>query len=281
MTKPLIRFKKFHYYLIPLISLIVWWGMLIALLAAWAAQGKPIYSFMSRYQNPVYISDVAATNLQPLFIACSSFQAIFFVGTLVMGIYLRKKEKIQPYISTTQPKFAIASVVCAVIGQLGIIFTSIFNTNHFHTLHLTMVGIFIAFCFFACCCDFVVSFKFGNNPDKLNPLHDGVKFGTWKWANLYMVSFFLKCVWLAAAFSFVICFGYFMGHMSRGLSASFEWLIAFWYGLLLILWSMDLFPSALRHYRRKHPNVYQEKNNEPPLTSLGSEEATFVNSQDV
>ena len=106
-------------------------GMLIAMLSCWGAQGRPIYSFMNgEYQNPVYISDIGATNLQPLFISCSGFQAIFFVGTLIMGFYLRYKSgKIQPYISKHQPRLAIASIVCAAIGQLGIVFVAIFNTK--------------------------------------------------------------------------------------------------------------------------------------------------------
>lgn len=79
-SKPLIRFQVIHYYLIPIIALIVWWGMLIAMLSCWGAQGRPIYSFMNgEYQNPVYISDIGATNLQPLFISCSGFQAIFLL----------------------------------------------------------------------------------------------------------------------------------------------------------------------------------------------------------
>lgn len=39
---------------------------------------------------------------------------------------------------------------------------------------------------------------------------------------------------------------------SKSKSAIFEWLISFWYGLLLVMWSMDLLPSALRKYRFKH-----------------------------
>ncbi|EEQ45212.1 conserved hypothetical protein [Candida albicans WO-1] len=257
-SKPLIRFQVIHYYLIPIIALIVWWGMLIAMLSCWGAQGRPIYSFMNgEYQNPVYISDIGATNLQPLFISCSGFQAIFFVGTLIMGFYLRYKSgKIQPYISKHQPRLAIASIVCAAIGQLGIVFVAIFNTKNFHPVHISMVGVFIAFCFLACVCDFTISFIFGTNPAKLDPVHDQVVFGTSKYANLYFVSFMLKLVWLFAAVAFAICFGVYMKNDQNSKSAIFEWLISFWYGLLLVMWSMDLLPSALRKYRFKHPDMY-------------------------
>lgn len=232
--------------------------MLIAMLSCWGAQGRPIYSFMNgEYQNPVYISDIGATNLQPLFISCSGFQAIFFVGTLIMGFYLRYKSgKIQPYISKHQPRLAIASIICAAIGQLGIVFVAIFNTKNFHPVHISMVGVFIAFCFLACVCDFTISFIFGTNPSKLDPVHDQVVFGTSKYANLYFVSFMLKLVWLFAAVAFAICFGVYMKNDQNSKSAIFEWLISFWYGLLLVMWSMDLLPSALRKYRFKHPDMY-------------------------
>ncbi|KAK6454875.1 uncharacterized protein RJT20DRAFT_146040 [Scheffersomyces xylosifermentans] len=256
MTHPLLRFKKIHYYIIPLISLVVWWAMLIAMLSAWSLQGKPEYWFMTEYQTPVYISDIGATNLKPLFISCAGFQSIFFVGTMVMELYLRTHHKLQPYVSTKQPKFAVISIICGIIGQLGILFVSIFDTNNFHTVHLSMVAVFILGCFFACFFNFLNSFIFGNYPQRLSPDHEKVIFGKRRWYNLYMVSFWLKCVWLIAAAGFAICFGYFMKKGNANLSASFEWTISFWYGLLLVMWAIDLFPSAVKHYRRRHPEEF-------------------------
>lgn len=256
----LLRFKKIHYYVIPLVALTVWWGMLIALLSAWSLQGKPVYAFMSvALQQPVYISDVAATNLQPLFIACTGFQMFFFVGTLVMEYVLRQKHKLQPYVSRKQVLFARISIVLAVLGQLAILFVLIFKTTTFHAVHITMVALFIFFIFWACFFNFLNSFLFGNLPARLHPNHERVIFGKHKWANLYMVSFFIKLFWLLAAAAFAICFGYYMGALQDSMSASFEWTIAFWYGLLLVLWSLDLFPSAVKHYRLRHPEEFSKE----------------------
>lgn len=271
MTHPLLRFKKIHYYVIPLVALVVWWGMLIALLSCWSLQGHPIYSFMlPDTQDPVYISDVGATNLQPLFISCTGFQLIFFIGTMVMEYVLRTKQKLQPYVSSKQPKFAIVSIICAILGQLGILFVSIFKTTKYPTVHLTMVGVFIFFIFWACFFNFMNSFIFGNFPQRLHPNHERVIFGKHRWANLYMVSFFFKLVWLSAAFAFALCFGIFMEKGNDSLSAAFEWTISFWYGLLLVLWSMDLFPSAVKHYRLRHPEKFThefvDNHKSPPPT---------------
>lgn len=256
---PLLRFKIIHYYLIPLIALVVWWGMLIAMLACWSIQGHPIYKFMGyTKQDPVFISDIGATNLQPLFISCAGFQGIFFVGTILMGYILRSKKKLQPYVSTKQPRFAVTSLVFVIIGQLGILFVSIFNTNKFPRVHISMVGIFIAGCFFACVFDFINSFIFGHYPNRLSPGHEKVIFGKHRWSNLYMVSFWLKSFWLIAALALAICFGAFMEYGNDSLSACFEWTISFWYGVLLIMWSIDLFPSAVKHYRRRHPDEFDQ-----------------------
>lgn len=252
-----LRFKKIHYYLIPLVALVVWWGMLIALMSAWSIQGHPIYWFMGETdQNPVYISDIGATNLQPLFISCTGFQLIFFVGTLLMEYVLRRMKKLQPYVSNKQPWFAIVSIICAVIGQLGILFVSIFNTRNFHTVHITMVGVFIFFIFWACFFNFLNSFIFGNFPQRLHPNHERVIFGKHRWANLYMVSFFFKLLWLIVAVILAAFFGYEMKHDNDSISACFEWTISFWYGLLLVFWAIDLFPSAVKHYRIRHPEQY-------------------------
>lgn len=251
-----LRFKKIHYYLIPLIAVVVWWGMLIALLLAWSLQGKPMYNFMDTTQHPVYISDVGATNLQPLFIACTGFQLIFFVGSLLMEYILRTRKKLQPYVSNKQPWFAIVSIICALIGQLGILMVSIFNTNKFHTVHITMVAVFIFFVFWACFFNFLNSFIFGNFPQRLHPNHEKVIFGKHRWSNLYMVSFVFKLIWLISAVILAVFFGYYMKVGKDSNSASFEWTISFWYGLLLIFWAIDLFPSAVKHYRVRHPELY-------------------------
>jgi hypothetical protein len=274
------QFKKVHWYLVPIIALVVWWGMLIAMLSAWSLQGHPIYAFMGQTtQDPVYISDIGATNLQPLFISCAGFQALFFVGTLLMEYMLRQRHKLQPYVSTKQPKFAIALIVSAAIGQLGILFVSIFNTNAFHPVHISMVGIFIAFCCIACVFNFMNSFIFGWYPARLLPDHEKVVFGLNRMQNLYFVSFVAKCVWLVAAAIFAICFGAYMHSGNDSLSAIFEWTISFWYGVLLIMWAIDLFPSAIKHYKRRHPDEFpnerrlayhREKEDDGTILTLGA-----------
>lgn len=257
--------------------------MLIALISAWSLQGRPIYLFMNGIeQDPVYISDVGATNLQPLFISCTGFQLIFFVGTLVLEYVLRKKVKLQPYVSNKQPKFALISIFCAIIGQLGILFVSIFKTSKYHTVHITMVGVFIFFVFWACFFNFLNSFIFGNFPQRLHPNHEKVIFGKSRWANLYMVSFVFKLIWLIIAVVLAAFFGFYMKKDKNSKSASFEWTISFWYGVLLLFWAIDLFPLAVKHWQVHHseqlPTEFVDNHRSPdvsrPHTPLPNSELT-------
>lgn len=273
MSSHITRFTKFHYYLIPIVAAVVWWGMLIALLACWGAQGHPVYAFMSNQQNPVYLSDIAATNLQPLFISCVGFQMIFFVGTIIMGFVLRKTHKIQPYVSKHQPRLAIASIILACIGELAILFVSIFKTTRFPHVHITMVGVFIVFIFLSCICDYSITFIFGNSSSRLHPNHERVVFGTGRWSNLYMVTFFFKLFWIICAIVFAVCFGALMANDYYSTSAVFEWIICFWYGFLLLLWSVELIPSAVKSYRIRHPEKYDTEfvdNHKIPFNSANS-----------
>ena len=236
--------------------MVVWWGMLIAMLACWGAQGRPIYSFMDgKHMRPVFLSDIAATNLNPLFISCVGFQMIFFIGSLVMEYVLRKQHKLQPYVSKKQPIFAILSIVSAILAQIGILLVSIFKTSIHEKVHLSMLGVFIFFLFWACFFNFFNSFIFGNFPQRLHPNHERVIFGTHKWQNLYMVSFIAKLVWLTIAVIFAIAFGTIADDST---SAIFEWMLCFWYGFLLLFWSIDLFPLAVKNYRVRHPEKFEE-----------------------
>lgn len=65
-----------NYYLIPLISFLPWYGMLLTFLITWISEGRPIYYFMSTQQSVVYISDIGAMGLHPLFIICSLWQGL-------------------------------------------------------------------------------------------------------------------------------------------------------------------------------------------------------------
>ncbi|CAH2351777.1 protein Sfk1p [[Candida] railenensis] len=261
MVHRYLQFKKVHYYVFPLVAMVVWWGMLTALITCWGVQGHPIYAFMDASQNPVYISDIASTNLQPIFISCTAVEGIFMVSTLVMDFVLRTKSKIQPYTFPSQRICGILAIVASIIGQFGIFFVSVFNNKNFPSVHFSMLIVFIICICFACFFNFYNTFMFGFYPVRLTldpesyPSRETMIFGKkYRIQNLYFVSFVLKMIWLAAAATFAIGFAVCITEGKNSLGAKFEWTLAYWYGFLLAMWSIDLFPSARKHYSQKHAN---------------------------
>ncbi|ODV93677.1 hypothetical protein PACTADRAFT_27473, partial [Pachysolen tannophilus NRRL Y-2460] len=228
----------FQYWEIPLVTVFVWYGMLIALLACWSFEGHPIYWFMTGYQFPVYISDIGATSLQPIFISCSGFQGIFFVLTLIAERWLRYKRKLLPNTLKIQVIFASCSIVAACISMLGILFTSIFNTNSFDHVHFAMVSIFIGFAFLVCALNtinYLLLWKYSYRDEMIN------LFNCYK-VNRFAFSFWCKLIWVAFAAAFAIAFGAAMEEDHDSISSCFEWTLSFWYGILLCIYAIDLSP---------------------------------------
>ncbi len=100
----------------------------------------------TKSKNPVYISDVGATNLQPLFISCAGFQAIFFVGSLIMDFCFGKKHKLQPFVLKDSLNLLLLVLFVRLLASWEILFVAIFNTNAFHRVHIPMVVLRLFFC---------------------------------------------------------------------------------------------------------------------------------------
>lgn len=238
------RFKKFHIYLIPLACALVWWSMLTGFLIFWIAQGRPQYRDWV-HRDPVYLSDIASTNLQPLFIACAALQGICFVATFCLDHSLRRdgKDRLQQYISKHQPRLGIAAIVCAVTSQLSILMVAIFESTTYPVLHILMLGVFIMFAFGACACNVASSIIFGAQPKKLNPVHEWT-LGSRRWGNMHLVGSVMKIAWLVAAAAFLFTFALYI-RRKPSVSSLFEWILCYWYGILLALLSRDMLPSAV------------------------------------
>ena len=291
-----IRFKKpgNYFFILPWIAFIPWYGMLIAMLICWAAQGHPIYWFIHTYQFPVYISDIGATNLRPLFIACAAWQGLGYCLTVASEYFQRaghwpfqlnkvfgsrkfkadedyahnsntdcyyelvrseyvemmvkKNYFMPPWYTKDERNLIFASFVFAVIGELALLFCSIFSTAKHHHVHLSMVGIFVVALFFSVCCLSAEYFMMGRHYAILHPLAneedtkplDQLRCNQWSghvW-NKFTISASVKVVWLVLSVVWAICFG---AVSDSSISSCFEWLLAFWFGILFILISIDFY----------------------------------------
>ncbi len=226
------------YFLIPIAGLIIWDGMLIALLICWAGQGHPIYAFIGHYQDPVYISYIGATNLQPLFIACAGAQGIFYCASILTEYVLRRSGKLQYWFKKDERNLIFAACILGGVGQLGILLCSCFNIKHFRRVHDTMLGIFVCFVFLSLVCIITQYVMMGLNYQKIHVKHK-------RW-NKFMISGILKVVWVVVAVLLAICF---VAISDSSISSRFEWSLAFWYSFLWIIFGYDLFPAAKKEHK--------------------------------
>jgi len=113
------------------------------MLGYWLAAGSPHYVEMSPNQHIAYISDIGATFLQPLFIAGSTAMVVIFDLTFVAERWLRHKNRLTPNYRKREAALSICAIIAAIVGALGLILLTIFNTKNHHIMHDICLVIFM------------------------------------------------------------------------------------------------------------------------------------------
>lgn len=284
-----------YFFLVPWIAFIPWYGMLITMLICWAAQGHPIYWFMNSEQFPVFISDIGATNLRPLFIACGGWQGLGYIITLCLELFQRNKCMMNPWFTKDERNLIISSIILGTIGELGLLFCTIFSTANYHHVHISMLVIFIVFMFFSLVCltthYYLMGFHYtrlrkGNiDTDPMTTTEFSKSDGHW---NKFLISAIFKTLWIVGAVAWAIAFATLQDDSK---SAKFEWLLAFWLGVIFIIISIDFYLGSqwktskhfpyLNHcrpyykyqqYKEKHAELYHISSN----VSSGSDSPTLT-----
>lgn len=270
-----------YFFLVPWIAFIPWYGMLIAMLVCWAAQGHPIYWFMHTEQFPVYISDIGATNLRPLFIACAGWQGLGYVCVVLLELFQRYKFWMNPWFTIHERNLIWSSFVFGCIGELGLLFCSIFSTVRYHKVHISMLCVFIVFMFLSICCltaeyymlgryYAMIHYKNGLGPNQIiDPgLVHWYKMEGYKW-NKFTISAIFKTFWTVCAVIWAVLFA----ALSDSKAAAFEWLLAFWFGVIFIIISFDFYLGSIWKKSKYFPKLknfngfykyeeYKQKNQE-------------------
>lgn len=118
--------------------------MLIAMLVVWNVEGKPRYASMDPNQTIAYISDVGAQGLKPLFITGSVITTIFLDLSFVSERWLRHRGRLVRNTSVIEKVLSGLSMLFALIGTVGLILLSIFDTLRHPQLHDIFLVLFIA-----------------------------------------------------------------------------------------------------------------------------------------
>ncbi|KAF7846061.1 hypothetical protein BT93_L5335 [Corymbia citriodora subsp. variegata] len=132
------------YWILPLFAACVWFATLLAMLLVWVTEGSPHLPGFHTTQRIAYISDIGATNLKPLFIAGSAVTVVVFDLTFISERWLRHKGRLAHNTSRAQKILTVFSIIFAIIGALGLILLTIFDTVHYPNVHDAMLVVFIA-----------------------------------------------------------------------------------------------------------------------------------------
>ncbi|KAI0031210.1 Frag1/DRAM/Sfk1 [Vararia minispora EC-137] len=129
------------YVWIPVFGSFVWFGMLLAMIITWAAQGGGRYAWQD--SSVPYISDIGASFLQPLFIAGCSVTSASFILSLSIERLLRHHGRLHAHLRKRERAFASLSILGAVVGGAGLILLSIFDDKNHRSAHDAFLLVFI------------------------------------------------------------------------------------------------------------------------------------------
>lgn len=205
--------------------------MLIGMLISWSVQGRPEYRNTNNFDVVlVMISDIGATkNLQTVFIVCSAVQGCLFVLSVAAERYLRHSGRLQP-VNRRREKFLSAlAIILAIIGQIGILLVAVFDTVRHSRVHVSMLCVFLVGIGLSIFCTTYEFFWLDKSYPEKNRLR---------------VSYFIKAIWLIVAIILAICFCITWRKTRRPIAAGFEWTLAFWYGMYLLIFAYDLYPAS-------------------------------------
>lgn len=119
----------------------MWFATLLSLLLTWVGTGRPHY--VSQNGSIAYISDVGADILKPLFITGCSITAVAFFLSLVVERYLRHSGRLMPNMRRRERVFSTLAVFGSLLGGLGLILLSVFDTKRHPSEHRVFLLVFM------------------------------------------------------------------------------------------------------------------------------------------
>lgn len=221
------------FWVFPLVSACVWVAMLIAMLATWSREGKPVYSEEADGQTVAYISDIGASGLKPLFVAGSIVTVVFLDLAFLAERWLRHAGQLVPNKGWFDKLCAIFSIFFAIAGALGLILLSIFDTKHYPKRHDGFLAMFIA--------GYVIS--------AVLICAEYLRLGIFYRSQhrILLVSFAIKLAFIIIEVGLAIGFGVCMGSHQKSKKnpgAILEWVIAFVFTGYVLSFVIDLLPSV-------------------------------------
>ncbi|KAJ5876340.1 Frag1/DRAM/Sfk1 [Penicillium soppii] len=226
---------------------------LIAMLGAWAADGKPHYSTMSAGETIPYISHIGAEGIKPLFIAGSAVTVVFMDLSLLSERWLRHAGQLARNKGRFDKACAIGSIAFSITGALGLILLSIFDTKHHQHEHYGFLIMFIVsyvICAILVCLEYLQIGRF-YHPQ----------------ARILLVSFAIKALFIVGEIGVAIGFG--------NVSAVLEWVAALIFAFFVFSFVIDLLPSVRTKKRVPQGEKYLWPGTSTPGSVTGNRPIDF------
>jgi hypothetical protein len=235
------------YWVLPIISGLVWLGMLLGLLLYWiVGTSRTHYPSMDPRASIAYISDVGASELKPLFVAGCAVSAAFLDLGFLADRLLRHNGRLAPNMTRTEKVLSAMTIFFAIVGTAGLVLLSVFDTLRYPQLHdiflLLFIGGFLLSAIFICW-----------EYQRL-----GIQ---WRQYRVLGLSFWIKLTFVLVEFFLAIAFvaTTWTKHFDAG--ATIEWTIAFIFSFYIFSFVVDLYPAV-------HTRAKEARFNKPTVREL-------------
>lgn len=219
------------YWWIPVFSAAVWLGTLLGMLLWWivTVDRKRLPTLDADMSLP-YISDIGAVTLKPLFIAGSVVTTITLDLSFAAERWLRHKGRLAPNKSLGEKVLMALTIIFAIVGTVGLICLSIFDTWRHAQLHdiflILFIGGYLISAIFICW-----------EYQRL-----GIKYREYR---VLRASFWLKLTFILLEIALVVAFGVLTFTDKKSIAAYFEWIISFIFTFYILSFIIDLWPARV------------------------------------
>lgn len=200
------------------------------------------YVSMEPDQNVAYISDVGAQKLKPLFITGCVLTTVFLDISFLSDRWLRHRGRLVPNTTRGEKILSGLTIFWALVGTVGLILLSIFDTARHPTLHDLFLGFFVIGYLFSA---IFICWEYQRLGVR-NPEH-----------NILAISFWIKLAFVLITIGLAIPFVVLtkIGGSVKNSAAILEWVIAVVFSFYVFSFYVDLYPAVYT----KHGGNYRTK----------------------
>ncbi|KAL2256583.1 hypothetical protein VTK26DRAFT_1440 [Humicola hyalothermophila] len=221
---------RLSYWIAPIFASLVWLATLFALLLYWIIyEDRVHYTSMSDNQQIAYISDIGASTLKPLFIAGCVLTTVLLDFSFLADRWLRHKGRLAPNTTTGEKVLSGLTIVFAIIGTVGLICLSVFDTARHPRLHNLFLLLFILGYVFSA---IFICWEYW----KLGKRH--------RERRILRISFYIKLLFVLIEVILAIAFASLNATGRPNQGAVLEWVIAFIFSAYAFSFFVDLLPAA-------------------------------------